>query len=70
MFSFYSLSRGSKGNSFLFFSNSFKILIDCGISRLKISNKLCEIGLSLHDIDANFESHMNMKIMFKALNQF
>ena len=57
MFSFYSLSSGSKGNSFLFFSNSFKILIDCGISRLKILNKLSEIGLSLHDIDAILITH-------------
>ena len=57
MFSFYSLSSGSKGNSFLFFSDSFKILIDCGISRSKISNKLSEIGLSLADIDAILITH-------------
>ena len=57
MFSFYSLGSGSKGNSFLFFSNSFKILIDCGISRSKISNKLFEIGLSLADIDAILITH-------------
>ena len=57
MFSFYSLGSGSKGNSFLFFSNSFKILIDCGISRSKISNKLFEIGLSLDDIDAILITH-------------
>ena len=57
MFSFYSLGSGSKGNSFLFFSNTFKILIDCGISRSKISNKLFEIGLSLADIDAILITH-------------
>jgi phosphoribosyl 1,2-cyclic phosphodiesterase len=57
MFSFYSLSSGSKGNSFLFFSNSFKILIDCGLSRLKISKKLSEIGLSLSDLDAILITH-------------
>ena len=57
MFSFYSLSSGSKGNSFLFFSNSFKILIDCGISRTKISNKLIEIGLSLANLDAILITH-------------
>ena len=57
MFSFYSLGSGSKGNSFLFFSNCFKILIDCGISRSKISNKLFEIGLSLADIDAILITH-------------
>ena len=57
MFSFYSLSSGSKGNSFLFFSNSFKILIDCGISRSKISNKLSKIGLSLTDLDAILITH-------------
>ena len=57
MFTFYSLSSGSKGNSFLFFSNSFKILIDCGISRTKISNKLIEIGLSLANLDAILITH-------------
>ena len=57
MFSFYCLSSGSKGNSFLFFSNSFKILIDCGISRTKISNKLIEIGLSLANLDAILITH-------------
>ena len=57
MFSFYSLSSGSKGNSFLFFSNSFKILIDCGISRTKIANKLIEIGLSLANLDAILITH-------------
>lgn len=57
MFSFYSLSSGSKGNSFLFYSNSFKILIDCGISRTKISNKLSEIGLSLANLDAILITH-------------
>ena len=57
MFSFYCLSSGSKGNSLLFFSNSFKILIDCGISRTKISNKLIEIGLSIANLDAILITH-------------
>ena len=57
MFSFYSLSSGSKGNSFLFFSNSFKILNRLWYFKIKNINKLFEIGLSLADIDAILITH-------------
>ena len=40
-----------------FFLKQLQNTNHCGISRLKISNKLSEIGLSLHDIDAILITH-------------
>ncbi len=51
------LASGSKGNSIYFGSKEAKILIDVGISYLKLDQRLNEIGVNIKDIDAILITH-------------
>ncbi len=51
------LRSGSRGNSTLVFSNSVKILVDCGISCKMAVSALFDIGISPEEIDAIFVTH-------------
>ncbi len=52
-----SLRSSSRGNSTLVFSNTTKILIDCGISCKMAVSALSDIGVSPSEIDAVFVTH-------------
>ncbi len=52
-----SLRSGSKGNSTLVFSNTTKILVDCGISCKMAVSALSDIGISPYDINAVVVTH-------------
>lgn len=51
------LASGSKGNCLFLASAKTKILIDAGLSAKMTLQRLQEIGVSYHDIDAIFISH-------------
>lgn len=57
MIGFCPLASGSKGNCIYFGSPATKILIDCGLSGKATKEKLTEIQVNLHDIDAILISH-------------
>ena len=52
-----SLRSSSKGNSTLVFSNTTKILVDCGISCRMTVSALSDIGVSPEEINAIFVTH-------------
>ena len=54
---FCSLYSGSSGNSIFVSTSKAKILIDAGLSGIRIDKALNEIGESLKDIDAIFVTH-------------
>jgi len=51
------LASGSKGNATLIESPKAKVLIDCGISRKKLIERLSDVHLTLDQIDAIFLTH-------------
>ncbi|WP_250278116.1 MBL fold metallo-hydrolase [[Clostridium] colinum] len=57
MIDFTTLASGSKGNSIYIGTKDTKILIDAGLSAIKIENALKDINVSLDDIDAIFVTH-------------
>ena len=74
MFNFCSLYSGSTGNCLFIESNETKILIDAGVSQIKISNALASFNVSLEDIDAILVTHehsdhiMNVGSLSKKFN--
>ncbi len=52
-----SLRSSSRGNSTLVFSNTTKILADCGISCKMAVSALSDIGISPSEVDAIFVTH-------------
>lgn len=54
---FCSLYSGSSGNSIFVSTSKAKILIDAGLSGIKIERALNDIGESLKNIDAIFVTH-------------
>lgn len=57
MIGFCPLASGSKGNCIYFGSKNLKILIDAGLSAKATQEKLLEIGVDIHDIDAILITH-------------
>ena len=57
MLKFCSLYSGSTGNSFLVKNDNTCILVDAGVSGIKIENALTSIGLSITQIDAILVTH-------------
>lgn len=57
MIGFCPLASGSKGNCIYLGTPNAKILIDAGISGKAIKEKLAEINVDIHDIDAVFVTH-------------
>ncbi|MEG2002224.1 MAG: MBL fold metallo-hydrolase [Clostridia bacterium] len=51
------LFSGSKGNSVLVISSEAKILVDVGVSQIRIEHKLNDFGYTLKDIDAILLTH-------------
>jgi phosphoribosyl 1,2-cyclic phosphodiesterase len=51
------LASSSSGNSAVLFTNKTKILIDVGLSRKRISERLSSISISLEELDAIFITH-------------
>lgn len=51
------LASGSKGNSSIIITDNLKILVDVGISKKKLSEKLANMSIDLQDIDAIFITH-------------
>ncbi|MCF0228868.1 MAG: MBL fold metallo-hydrolase [Parasporobacterium sp.] len=51
------IASGSSGNATYVGSDNTHILIDSGISRKKITEGLCRLGLSLRDLDAILLTH-------------
>lgn len=51
------LASGSKGNATLVCSEKTVILIDCGISRRKLEERLAQCGLGITDISAVLVTH-------------
>ena len=65
MIGFCPLASGSKGNALYCGTKNTKILIDAGISAKNIKERLDEIGVSIHTIDAiciTHEHHDHIKI--------
>lgn len=54
---FCSLYSGSSGNSIFVSSGKTKVLIDAGLSGIKITNALKEIGEDIKELDAIFVTH-------------
>ncbi len=52
-----SIGSGSKGNVTYLESKSAKILIDCGLSKIKVQSHLSKYGHSLDDVDAILVTH-------------
>ena len=52
-----SLASGSKGNSYLIFTDKTKILVDLGINETELLNKLNILKVNPSDIDAIFITH-------------
>jgi phosphoribosyl 1,2-cyclic phosphodiesterase len=52
-----SLASGSRGNSIFIESNDTRVLIDAGLSALKIKNSLLELGVEPDTIDAIVITH-------------
>ena len=52
-----SLRSSSKGNSTVVFTDTTKILIDCGISCKMTVSALCDIGISPEEINGIFVTH-------------
>lgn len=57
MIKFVSLFSGSAGNSYFINIDNTKILVDVGMSRVKIAEELKKIGEDLSQIDAIFITH-------------
>lgn len=51
------LFSGSKGNSVLVFSEQVKLLVDVGVSKRRLEDKLNDFGFTLMDIDAILLTH-------------
>lgn len=51
------IASGSKGNATYIETEYAKVIIDCGISKIRIVNELSKIGVSLADIDAILLTH-------------
>lgn len=51
------IGSGSKGNSTYIETKSAKILIDAGISKLQVTNRLLSQGINLTKLDAIFVTH-------------
>ncbi len=64
-----SLRSSSKGNSTLVFSNTTKILADCGISCRMTVSALSDIGIAPEEIDAIFVTHEHSDHI-KGINLF
>lgn len=52
-----SLASGSKGNAILIFTDSTKLLLDCGISGRELKSRLADAGFNYSDIDAVLVTH-------------
>ena len=57
MIKFCNLFSGSSGNCTFVSSKNTKILVDAGVSCLKISKALAELNVSLDEIDAILVTH-------------
>lgn len=57
MIGFCPLASGSKGNSIYLGTPRIKLLIDAGLSAKATKEKLSEIGVDIHDIDAILITH-------------
>jgi phosphoribosyl 1,2-cyclic phosphodiesterase len=57
MIGFCPLASGSKGNCIYLGTKNAKLLIDAGLSGKAIKNKLAQINVNIHDIDAIIVSH-------------
>lgn len=64
------LASGSSGNSTYLEINNTKILIDCGISKKKISNALAKINVKIEDIDYIFITHEHIDHISGLINVF
>ncbi len=68
------LASGSKGNCIYFGSKNAKLLIDAGISMKAITERLDEIGVQIHEIDAILITHEHidhiygLKVLTKKLD--